>query len=156
MLTQAGRELKDRTRETLAQADQMVAAIRKDVAALKANAGEILCAAGGFMAQTTSDNAKLKLQTRKMLSHARIDGKSQAREVLARAGDAIAQTKVAVAGVKAQSGRILAEAAGVMRQLSEASRQRAGAWRDILHSLHAGTQNPPRITRITRKKKNKR
>jgi ElaB/YqjD/DUF883 family membrane-anchored ribosome-binding protein len=142
MLTQAGKELKDRTRETLAQADQMVAAIRKDVAALKADAGEILCAAGGFLAQTSSDNARLKVQTHKMLSHARIESKSQAREVLTQAGAAIAQTKVAVAGVKAQTGRILADATGVMKQLSEASRQRAVAWRDILHSLHSGAIRP--------------
>lgn len=128
MLTQAGKELKERTRETLAQADQMAAAIRKDVAALKADAGEILCAARGFLAQTSSDNAKLKVQTHKMLSHARIESKAQAREVLAQAGAAIAQAFARPGPVRQShpdQGRVSAAPPGTSPQ-QESGRQCRG------------------------------
>jgi hypothetical protein len=136
MLSHAERDLKARTRQTLAEADELVGAIRKDVAALKADAGRIITDANGFLAQTSSDNAKLKVQTRRMLAHARAESKAQTRQTLAEAGKVMAQTKVAVAGLRTETGRVLADAAGVMRRLSEASRQRAAGWRSILHVLH--------------------
>lgn len=136
MLAQAQRDLKARTRQTLAEADELAAAIRKDVAALKADAGRIMADANGFLAQTSSDNAKLRVQTRRMLAHARTESKAQTRQALAEAGKVMAQTKVAVAGLKTETSRVLADATGVMRRLSEASRERAAGWRNILGMLH--------------------
>ena len=122
MLSPVKRELKARTGRTLAEADKLVGAIRKDVAALKAEAGRILTDAGGFLAQTRSDNAKLRGQTHRMLARDKAESKAQARKVMAR-------TKAAVAGLKTETGRVLADATGVMRRLSEASRQRAAGCR---------------------------
>ena len=68
MLSPVKRELKARTGRTLAEADKLVGAIRKDVAALKAEAGRIITDAGGFLAQTSTDNAKLRGQTQKILA----------------------------------------------------------------------------------------
>jgi ElaB/YqjD/DUF883 family membrane-anchored ribosome-binding protein len=136
MLAQAQRELKARTRQTLAEADELVGAIRKDVAALKADAGRIITDASGFLSQTSSDNAKLRGQTHKMLAHARAELKTQARETMA-------QTKAAVAGVKTETGRVLADAAGVMHRLCTSSRQRAAGWRDVLRTVRGNGRGAP-------------
>ena len=136
MLSPVKRELKARTGRTLAEADKLVGAIRKDVAALKAEAGRIITDAGGFLAQTSSDNAKLSAQTHKMLASAKAESKAQARKVMG-------QTKATVAGLKMETGRVLADATGVMRRLSEASRQRAAGWRNVLHVLHGNGRGAP-------------
>ena len=128
MLAQAQRELKARTRQTLAEADELVGAIRKEVAGLKADAGRIITDASGFLAQTSSDNAKLRGQTHKMLASAKAESKAQARKVMV-------QTKAAVAGLKTETGRVLADAAGVMQRLCTSSRQRAAGWRDVLRTV---------------------
>ena len=148
MLSQAQRDLKARTRQTLAEANELAAAIRKDVAALKADAGQILADANGFLAQTGSDNAKLKVQTRRMLAHARTESKAQTRQALAEAGKVMAQTKEAVAGLKMETGRVLADATGVMKRLSEASRQRAAGWRNILGMLHGNRSRASAIAAV--------
>jgi hypothetical protein len=88
---------------------------------LKADAGRIITDANGFLAQTSSDNAKLRGQTHKMLAHAHAETKAQARQVMA-------ETKAAVGG-------ILADAAGVMQRLCTSSRQRAAGWRDVLRTV---------------------
>jgi hypothetical protein len=136
MMAQAQRDLKARTRQTLAEANEVAAAIRKDVAALKADAGRIMADANGLLGRTGSDNAKLRVQTRRMLAHARSESKAQTRQALAEAGKVMAQTKKAVAGLRMETGRVLADATGVMKRLSEASRQRAAGWRNILGMLH--------------------
>jgi hypothetical protein len=141
-LAQAQRELKAGTRQTLTQAEELVGTIRRDVAALKADAGRILADATGFLAQTGSDNAKLKAQTRTMLAHARAESQARTRATLAQAGQARAQTQAAVAGLKMQAGQVLADAMGVMKQLSESSRQRAAGWQNILHVLHGRGSRP--------------
>ncbi len=142
MLAQADKDLKVQAKRTLVEANDMLAAIRKDVAALKADAGRILTDASGFLTQTGADNAKLFGQTRKMLAHARAESKAQTRQSLAEAGKVITQTKASVAGLKMDTGRLLADAAGVMKQLSATSRQRASAWRGILGLLHGRTSQP--------------
>ena len=142
MLAQAQRDLKARTRQTLAGANELAAAIRKDVAALKADAGRILTDARGFLSRAGSDNVQLGVQTRKMLAHARTESKAQTRQALAEAGKVMAQTKVAVAGLRTETGRVLADATGVMRRLSNASRQRASGWQSILHMLHSNGPRP--------------
>ena len=138
MLAQADRDSKARTHQTMMEANELVAAIRKDVAALKADAGRIIADAGGFLARTSLDNAKLKVQTRRMLSQARADSKAQTRQTMDAAGKTVAQTKQAVNGLKAQTTRVLEDAAGVLKQLSDASHRRATAWRDILRLIHGG------------------
>ena len=141
MLSPVKRELKARTGRTLAEADKLVGAIRKDVAALKAEAGRIITDAGGFLAQTSSDNAKLRGQTHKMLARDKAESKAQARKVMG-------QTKATVAGLKTETGRVLADATGVMRRLSEASRQRAAGWRNVLHVLHGSGRGAPAGTSV--------
>jgi hypothetical protein len=141
MLSPVKRELKARTGRTLAEADKLVGAIRKDVAALKAEAGRIITDADGFLAQTSSDNAKLRGQTQKMLARDKAESKAQARKVMA-------QTKATVAGLKTETGRVLADATGVMRRLSEASRQRAAGWRNVLHVLHGNGRGTPAGTSV--------
>ena len=153
MLAQAQRESKARTRQTLAEAGELVGAIRKDVAGLKADAGRIITDANGFLAQTSSDNAKLKVQTRRMLAHARAESKTQTRETLAEAGRVMAQTKVAVAGLKTETGRVLADAAGVMKRLCTSSRQRAAGWRDVLRMVRGNGHGAPARTKPNGKKK---
>ena len=148
MLAQAQRELKASTGRTLAEADKLVGAIRKDVAALKADTGRIITDAGGFLAQTSSDNAKLKVQTRRMLANARSESKAQTRQTLAQARKVMAHTKSAVAGLKTETARVLTDATGVMRQLSEASHQRAAGWRNILHMLHGSGRGTPAGTSV--------
>jgi hypothetical protein len=142
MLAQSQRELKAGTGQTLAQAEELVGAMRKDVAALKADAGRIMADATGFLVQTSCDNARLKAQTRKMLAHARVESKARTRATLAQAGRTMADTKVAVAGLKTETGQVLADAMGVMKQISESSRQRAADWRNILHMLHGSGPRP--------------
>jgi hypothetical protein len=141
MLSPVKRELKARTGRTLAEADKLVGAIRKDVAALKAEAGRIITDASGFLAQTSSDNAKLRGLTHKMLAHDKAESKAQAGKVMAR-------TKATVAGLKTETGRVLADATGVMRRLSEASRQRAAGWRNVLHVLHGSGRGTPSGTSV--------
>jgi ElaB/YqjD/DUF883 family membrane-anchored ribosome-binding protein len=136
MLSQAQRKLNARTRQTLAEADELVGAIRKDVAGLKAEAGRIITGASGFLAQTRSDNAKLRGQTHKMLAHAHAETKAQARKVMA-------QTRTAVAGLKTETGRVLAEATGVMQSLCTSSRQRAAGWRDVLRTVRGHGRGAP-------------
>ena len=128
MLSPVKRELKARTGRTLAEADKLVGAIRKDVAALKAEAGRIITDASGFLAQTSSDNAKLRGQTHKMLASDKAESKAQARKVMA-------QTRTAVAGLKTETGRVLADATGVMQRLCTSSRQRAAGWRDVIRTV---------------------
>ena len=142
MLAQADKDLKVQAKQTLAEANSLLAAIRKDVVALKADAGRILAGASGFLTQTGADNAKLFGQTRKMLAHARAESKAQTRQSLAEAGKVITQTKASVAGLKMDTGRLLADAAGVMKQLSATSRQRSAAWRGILGLLHGRASQP--------------
>lgn len=137
-LAQSGKNLRVRTRQTMADINDLLAAIRTDVTALKADAGRITAEARGFLAQTGSDNATLRAQTHKRLAGARAQSKVQARQVLTEAGKAMAETKAAVAGLKAQTGQMLAEAADVMKGLCEASRQRAAAWQDIIRSMQNG------------------
>jgi len=136
MLSKAQRELKAGTRQTLAEADELVTAIRKDVAALKADAGRIMADASGFLSQTSSDNAKLRGQTHKMLASDKAESKAQARKVMA-------QTRTAVAGLKTETGRVLADAAGVMQRLCTSSRQRAAGWRDVLRTVRGNGRGAP-------------
>ena len=136
MLAPVRRQLKARTGQTLVEADELVGAIRRDVAVLKADAGRIIAGASGFLAQTSSDNAKLRGQTHKMLAHAKAETKAQARKVMA-------QTKAAVAGVKTETGRVLADAAGVMRRLCTSSRERAAGWRDVLSTVRGNGRRAP-------------
>jgi len=143
MMAQAQRDLKARTRQTLAEANELAVAIRKDVTALKADAGQILADANGFLTQTSSDNAKLRVRTRRMLAHARTESKAQTRQALAEAGKVVTQTKEAVAGLRMETGRVLADATGVMKRLSEASRQRAAGWGNILGMLHGNGSRIP-------------
>jgi hypothetical protein len=141
MLSQAQRELKARTRQTLAEADELVGATRKAVAGLKADAGRIITDASGFLAQTSSDNAKLSGQTHKMLAHAHAETKAQARKVMA-------QTKAVVAGLKTETGLVLADAAGVMQRLCTSSRQRAAGWRDVLRTVRGNGRGTPAGTSV--------
>lgn len=136
MLAQAQRELKARTRQTLAEAGKMMTGIAKDIAALKADAGRIITDANGFLAQTSSDNAKLRGQTHKMLASAKAESKAQGRKVMA-------QTKAAVAGLRTETGRVLADAAGVMKRLCTSSRQRAAGWRDVLRTVRGNGRGAP-------------
>ena len=140
MLAQANRESKARTRQTLADANDLAASIRKDVAALRADAAQILVSAHGFLTQAGADSAKRRCETRKMLARARTESKAQTRHTLAEAGKAVVQARQAVAGIKIETGRVLADATGVMRQLSAASHQRAAGWRNILGMLHGGSR----------------
>ncbi|MCY2931187.1 MAG: hypothetical protein NTV86_17200 [Planctomycetota bacterium] len=120
MLAQADKDAKARTAQTLAEAGKLVAAI---------DAAQILAGAGGFLSQTSTQNARLRTQTRRMLAQSR-------QEALAETEHLMARTRTAVSGLKTGTGRVLAEAAGTLKRLSAASRQRAAAWRDMLHGLH--------------------
>ncbi len=142
MLAQADKDLKAQSARALAEANGLIAAIRKDVASLKAEAGRILEGASGFLARTGVDNARLKDQTRKMLAQARGESRANTRQSLAEAGKVVAQTKAAVAELKMDTGRLLADAAGVMKQLSTASQHRAAAWQSILQLLHGRSSRP--------------
>ena len=136
MLAQSERDVKARTRQTLAEADELIGAIRKDVAGLKAEAGRIITDASGFLAQTSADNAKLRAQTHKMLASDKAESKAQARKVMA-------ETRTTVAGLKTETGRVLADAAGVMQRLCTSSRQRAAGWRDVLHTVRGNGRGAP-------------
>ena len=138
MLAQSQKDLQATAKQTLAGAEELVAAIRKDVASLKADAGAILAGAHGFLKQTGTDNAQLAHQTRQMLKTARADSRSQAKQCLASAGKTMSATRSAVAGLRTETGSLLADAAGVMKRLSETSRRRASAWQGILHTLRRG------------------
>ncbi len=142
MMAQARRDLKARAGQTLTDATRLAAAIRKGVAALKADAGRIITDASGFLARTGSDNARLRVQTRKMLAHARTESKAQTRQALAEAGKAMVRTRAAVAGLRTDTTRVLADAAGVMQRLCTSSRQRAAGWRDVLRTVHGGRRAP--------------
>ena len=130
-LAKADKDLRAQARQTMADTKDLLAAIRKDVAALKADAGRITTEAQEFLGQTGSENAKLRAETHKMLANARAGSKAQARQ-------ALTEAKATVVGLKVQTDRILAEAADVMLRLCEASRQRAAAWRDIIRSMQDG------------------
>jgi hypothetical protein len=104
---------------------------------LKADAGRIISDASGFLSQTSSDNAKLRGQTHKMLAHAKAESKAQARKVMA-------QTKATVAGLRTETGRVLADAAGVMQRLCTSSRQRAAGWRDVLRTVRGNGRGAAR------------
>jgi len=143
----ANAELKAETHQLLADADKMMGGIRKDVAGLKAETHQLLADAdkmmggirkdvaglkaetSGFLAQTGSDNAKLRGQTHKMLAHAHAETKAQARQVMV-------ETKAAVGG-------ILAEAGDLMQRLCTSSRQRAAGWRDVLRTVRGNPQGTP-------------
>ena len=148
MLAQAQGELKARTRQTLAEADELAAAIRKDVAALKADAGRILSDANGFLSQTGSDNAKLRDETHKMLAGVKAECKAQARKIKAQNRKAMAQTREAVAGLRTEAARILADAAGVMQRLCTSSRQRAAGWREVLRMVHGNGRGAPAVAPV--------
>lgn len=136
MLAQSEKDAKARAQQTLADAKQLASTIRKNVSALKVEAGQILVDAQGFLTRTGSDNARLRNQTRTMLANARAESKVRTRQTMAEAGQFISRTKQAVVGLRTQTGHMLADAAGVMKQLSHASRERAAAWQGILHVLH--------------------
>jgi hypothetical protein len=71
-----------------------------------------------------------------MLTDARAESQAHTRQTMAEAGQLVVRTRQSVAGLRAQTGHMLADAAGVMKQLSHASRERAAAWQGILHMLH--------------------
>jgi len=130
-LAKGNKDLRVQARQTMADINDQLAAIRTDVTALKADAGRITTEARGFLAQTGSDNAKLRAQTHKRLA-------SDKAQFLAEAGKAMVETKAVVAGLKGQTGQMLAEAADVMKGLCAVSRQRAAAWQDIIRSMQDG------------------
>ena len=113
MLARSTKDVKAAARQTLAEAASLTKAIRKDVAALKAEAGRIMAGASGFIVDAGKEGAKRKAQTRRVLKEALAESKGQTRHVLT-------------------------EATAVMRGLSEASRKRSAEWREILRSLHGG------------------
>jgi hypothetical protein len=137
-LVKSRQDLRGQTRRTMAAISELLSAIRSDVTVLKADAGRITTEARDFLAQTGSDNAKLRVQTHKRLASARAQSQVQARQTLAEAGQVMVETKTAVAELKAQTGRMLAEAADVMKGLCAASRHRAAAWQDIIRSMQNG------------------
>ena len=142
ILAQADKDLKAQALRTAAEAHDLLAAIRKAVAALKADAGQIRSDGRSFLTQTGVENTKLKDRTWKMLAHARAESKTQARQRVASGVKVMAQTKASVARLKTDTGRLLADAAGVITQLSRASGQRAAEWQDILSLLHGRTSRP--------------
>ena len=70
ILAQADKDLKAQALRTAAEAHDLLAAIRKAVAALKADAGQIRSDGRSFLTQTGVENTKLKDRTWKMLASA--------------------------------------------------------------------------------------
>ena len=135
-LSDAQADLKAQSRQMAREADKLAAAIGKSVSALKAEARQVLADADRFMVDTNTANTRLKGQTRRALSQAQADLKAQSRQMAT-------GIRKDVAALRAETGRIVAEAAAMVASFSNASRQRAGEWRDIVVSLRGNGRAEP-------------
>ena len=140
VLADAQADLKVVASQTAGEASRLAEAIRKSVADLKVEAHHITADAHQFLAETSVANSRLRDRTRRALSAAQVERKTQWRVGTAQTQRFVAGIRKDVAALKVQAGQIVAEAAAMLGRFTSVSQQRATEWQDIVRGLQDGGQ----------------
>jgi len=141
VLADAQADLKVLASQTASEAARLAEAICRSVADLKAEAHQITADAHQFLAETSVANSRLRDRTRKALSAAQVERKTQWRHGTAETQRFVAGIRKDVAALKVQAGQIVAEAAAMLGRFTSVSQQRATEWQDVVRGLQDGS--PP-------------
>ena len=110
---------------------------------LKAETHQFLTDADKMMTGIAKDVAGLKADAQQTLAPVKADLEAQHHQLANDAGKMMAGVRKNINALKAEAGQIVADAASMMNGLAKASRERAAAWRDILRTVRGNGQGAP-------------
>jgi len=109
--------------------DRLRTSVKDSRRQLRSETSRMLTDAQRFVVGVSTANAELASQTRQTLAPVTGELKAQGQQM---AKDAAKM----MAGIRGEVSSLKAEAASMIGELAEASRQRAAGWRDVVRNLH--------------------